>query len=248
MMPWRFFTLLLSMTVTVVFIEPLRAQSAAPFTKEVHGLVLSNEGNALRGVHVFSKKHHAGLITDKRGFFHLKTYPDDTLVISHISFISEKLYLSGFKESSVSVVITMKPKIFMLKELTIYADTIAKYLYRKKGTPIVLSPPPVKPDIDVPIGSTNYGPLSHFSKEAKEKRRLLAIYQNEQKDRIYNKTITSDSVRNVFMDRYGLTRKEYDRFLIFFNTRIIPVNPYDKLEIIRQMHYVFLNDWNPSKK
>ncbi len=247
MMPLRFHLLFLFPAVVLFITKPISALSQTGPLKDVHGLVLSNEGAALQGVHIFSKKRHAGMITNKRGFFHLKTYADDTLIISHISFISYKLYLKGFSDPSISVVITMKPKIFVLPEITIYSDTIAKYLYRQYGTPIVVSPPPLRPDIDVPIGSTEYGPLSYFTKEAREKRKLLKIYQGEQLDRTYIKTITSDSVRNVFMDRYGLTRKEYDRFLIFFNSRITPVNRYDKDEIIKQMHYVFLNNWKDAK-
>ncbi len=247
MMLLRFLILFLSSAIVINIAASLPAQSQTQPLKEVHGLVLSNEGAALHGVHVFSKKRHAGMITNKQGFFHLKTYADDTLIISHISFISQKLYLSEFKDPSISVVITMKPKVFILPEITIYSDTIAKYLYRKHGTPIVVSPPPVRPEVDVPIGSIDYGPLSYFTKEAREKRKLLKIYQGEQRDYTYIKTITSDSVRNVFMDRYGLTRKEYDRFLVFFNTRITPVNRYNKNEIIHQMHDVFLNDWNSKK-
>lgn len=219
------------------------AQSQTSFMKEVRGLVLSNEGNALQGVHVFSKKRHAGMITNKQGFFHLKTYENDTLIISHISFISHHLYLRAFKDESISVVITMKPKIFILPEITIQSDYIAQYLNRPKRFPIVMSPPPVRPDVDVPIGSIEYGPLSHFSKEAREKRKLLKIYHNEQMNKVYTKTITSDSVRFVFMDRYGLSRKEYDRFLIFFNSRIAPIYRESKEDIIQHMHREFLNNW-----
>lgn len=245
MMPFRFlsiFTLLLVMQIANN--NPLMAQIKSAHVKEVHGLVMTNEGTALKDVHVFSKKRHAGMITNKQGFFHLKTYEDDTIIISHISFLSHQLYLSGFKDESISVVITLKPKIFMLPELTFHSGYIAEYLNRPKRIPIVISPPPVKPDVDVPVGSIDYGPLSYFSKEAREKRKVMKVYQEEQLSKVYYKTITSDSVRTVFMDRYGLSRKEYDKFLIFFNSRNSLLNAQSKKEIIRQMHQMFLDNWH----
>jgi len=245
MMPFRFlslFTLLLVMQIAKN--DLLMAQINTTAMKEVRGLVMSNEGAALQDVHVFSKKRHAGMVTNKFGFFHLKTYEDDTIILSHISFLSHQLYLTEFKDETISIVITMKPKIFILPELTFHSGYIAEYLNRPKRIPMVLSPPPVKPDVDVPVGSIDYGPLSYFSREAREKRKVMKVYHEEQLVKVYDKTITSDSVRTVFMDRYGLTRKEYDQFLIFFNSRNNPLNGQNKKELIRKMHKMFLDNWH----
>ena len=245
MMPLRFillFTLFLVMLIAKY--ESLLGQIKPAPTKEVRGLVMSNEGAAIQNVHIFSKKRHAGIVTNERGFFHLNTYEDDTIILSHISFISHQLYLSEFEDESISVVITMQIKTFVLPEITIHSEYIAAYLNRPKRIPIIITPPPVKPDVDVPIGSIDYGPLSYFSKEAREKRKVMKVYQEEQLNKVFDKTITSDSVRTVFMDRYGLTRKEYDQFIIFFNSRNDHLNTQSKKEIIRQMHKIFLDIWH----
>ncbi len=245
MMPFRFiYILTLLLVMQIAKNEPLIGQIKQAHLKEIRGMVISNEGATLQDVHIFSKKRHAGMITNKRGFFHMKTYEDDTLILSHISFISHQLYLSEFEDESISVVITMKTKIFVLPEITIHSEYIAAYLNRPKRIPIVITPPPVKPDVDVPIGSIDYGPLSYFSKEAREKRKVMKVYQEEQLNKVFDKTITSDSVRIVFMDRYGLTRKEYDQFIIFFNSRNDPYSTRSKKEIIRKMHKMFLDNWH----
>ena len=105
----------------------------------------------------------------------------------------------------------MESKVIELDEVTIFGQPNIDYLKRKDRNPLKvhgLQAPAEKPDVDVPVGSLNYGILSRWGKEAKEKRKLMDVYQDNQRDRIYIQTVSSDSVRNVFIFRYAINEKE----------------------------------------
>ena len=133
----------------------------------------------------------------------------------------------------------MREKPIEMAPLTFEAEDDIAYLRRseaeRRTSPWYVAPRD-SGEIDVPIGSTNYGIMSRFTREAKEKRRLMKLFTAEQADLVYTKTVSSDSVRFVFMDRYGLSRNEYDRFIIFFNSRNLPINRQIKTAIIQAMH------------
>ena len=130
-----------------------------------------------------------------------------------------------------------------LPGITILGEPNIDYLKRKDRNPLKvhgLQEGPDKPDVDVPVGSLNYGILSRWGKEAKEKRKLMEVYQETQRERIYIQTVSSDSVRNVFMDRYGINEKEYNDFIIFFNGSKPLMDRQNPKDIVRVMHQTFL--------
>ena len=134
--------------------------------------------------------------------------------------------------------------------VTIFGAPNIDYLKRKDRNPIRvpgLQAPAEKPDVDVPVGSLNYGILSRWGKEAKEKRKLMDVYQDSQRDRIYIQTVSSDSVRNVFIFRYAINEKEYNDFIIFLNTYNPLMDRQDPKDIVRVMHDTFLK-YSPRKE
>jgi hypothetical protein len=206
-------------------------------------VIASEEGNALAGTHIFARKTRRGFICNSRGFFDIEVLQGDTLIFSHIGYESERFAVPQRAGSSMDVIVRMQEKPIELPGLTFEAEDDIAYLRRseieQRASPWYVAKRD-SGEIDVPIGSTDYGPLSRFSREAKEKRRLQRIYAAEQSDRIYTLTVHSDSVRAVFMDRYGLSRSEFDRFIIYFNGLTLPVNRQSKTAIVEAMHKVFL--------
>ena len=220
------------------------AQDRASGMTILKGFVIgSEEGTTLGGTHIFARKTRRGFICNSRGLFNISVLPGDTLIFSHIGFKTEKVVVRGKAGAVVDILVRMKIKPIELAPLTFEAEDDIAYL-KKSELERRTSPWYVAPresgEIDVPIGSTDYGVLSRFSREAREKRKLTRIFGAEQADLVYTKTVSSDSVRLVFMDRYGLSRYEYDRFIIYFNSRQIPINRQNKIAIVEAMHEIFL--------
>jgi len=152
--------------------------------------------------------------------------------------------MAYFRESQVDIVIRMDSEVIELPGLTIFGELDVSYLHRKDQNPYKIhsfKPPAEHPDLDVPVGSLDYGPLSRWGKEAKEKRKLLKVYKNTSRDRIYIQTVGSDSLKQVFTHMYGVNDKQYNDFIIFLNTLNPLMDRQDKRDIIRVMHQTFLN-------
>ncbi len=212
--------------------------------KPLKGIVLgAEEDDVLIGVHIYAKIAHAGTSSDQQGIFEIMVDPQDTLVVTFVGYERQIIPLVYFREDQIDMVISMDSEIIELEGITIYGAPNIDYLKRPERKPMRIpgvQAPAEKPDVDVSVGSLKYGVLSRWGKEAKEKRNLMKVYSETQREKIYTKTVSSDSVKSIFMHQYDLTEKQYNSFVIFFNTSNPLVDRQDPKDIVRVMHQVFL--------
>lgn len=212
--------------------------------KLLKGMVMSAEDDApLVGVHIYAKIAHVGEVSNQHGIFELIVDEHDTVIVTFVGYERQKIPMAYFRESEIDLLIRMDSKVIMLPGITIMGDPDIDYLKRPERTAIRipgLQAPAAKPDVDVPVGSLSYGPLTRWGKEAKEKRKLMKVYGETQKERIYIQTVSSDSVRTIFMHQYDLDETAYNDFVIFFNISNPLMDRQDPKDIVRVMHQVFL--------
>ena len=210
----------------------------------------SENEDFLVGVHIFAKIAHTGRVSDQNGFFEMMVNATDTLIVTFVGYERQIIPLAYFREDQIDLLIRMDSEIIELPGITITGEPNIDYLMRKDRNPLKihgLKPPSEGPEVDVPIGSLNYGPLSRWGKEAREKRKLLKVYGETQREKIYIQTVSSDSVRSVFMHMYGINEKEYNEFIIFFNTYNPFMDRQDPRNIVRVMHEAFLS-YKPDRE
>ena len=68
----------------------------------------------------------------------------------------------------------------------------------------------------------------------------MEVYSEDKKQMIYTQTVSSDSVRAIFMNQYDINEKQYNDFVIFFNSYKPLVDRQDPKDIIHVMHQTFL--------
>lgn len=211
----------------------------------VRGIVMQSENDEfLVGAHIYAKVIHAGTTTNAKGKFELVVAPNDTLILTFIGLERQVIPMAFFRESPVDLIIRMDRGAIELPGITIEAAPDVSHLYRNSPNPYYIykfNPSAEHPDLDIPVGSLDYGPLSRWGKEAKEKRKLLKIYQNTGQDRIYIQTVSSDSVMQVFQYMYDISTQEYNDFIIFMNTLNPRMDRNSPKDIIRVMHETFLS-------
>ncbi len=212
----------------------------------VSGNIISgDELDNLPGVHIIGRLSRAGTVSDVRGMFRIRIFPEDTLIFSFVGYKTEKITFQDYGSSRVEVVVRLKPDVRELEGVVIYSEHVTpEYLLRPKREPIFipgLRPPRPKEDVaDVPIGSTSYGPISFFSKEAKEKRLVMKSYENKKREQVYNQVINSEPLRMQFMDQYGLSRKEWDDFVVYFNRKpLFHMDRQNSEDIVLNLHREF---------
>lgn len=219
--------------------------------KPLKGLVVNSEDEkSLVGVHIYAKIAHVGNVSDQLGVFEMMVDPNDTLVVTFVGYERQLIPLTYFREERIDLIIRMSSETIELPGITIHGEPNIDYLMRKDRNPLKihgLQAPSKKPDVDVPVGSLNYGVLSRWGKEAKEKRKLMEVYKDSQQERIYTQTVSSDSVRSIFMDRYGINEREYNDFVIFFNSYKPLMDRQDPKDIVHVMHQTFLK-YKPTRE
>lgn len=227
------------------------AQFPEPKIKPLNGLVIHSENDeSLAGVHIYAKIAHAGTVSDQRGKFNLLVDEHDTLIVTFVGYGRQVIPMSYFREDQIDMIIRMEYQTIQLDGVTIFGDPNIDHLLRPERNPMRipgLQAPAAKPNVDVPVGSLNYGIMSRWGKEAKEKRKLMEVYSDSQRERTYIQTVSSDSVRAVFMNQYDVNEKEYNDFVIFFNSYKPLVDRQDPQDIIRVMHQTFLK-YNPIRE
>ena len=204
----------------------------------------------LIGVHIYAKIAHVGKVSDQTGLFQMMVDENDTLIVTFVGYERQIIPLAYFRERQIDIIIRMQSGIIELPGITILSDPNIDYLKRPGRNSISipgLQAPSAKPDVDVPVGSLNYGPLTRWGKEAKEKRKLMNVYAETRRDKIYIKTVSSDSVRSIFMHQYDLNENDYNDFIIFFNSYKPLVDRQDPRDIVRVMHQTFLR-YKPGRE
>jgi hypothetical protein len=224
--------------------QPYLSNAQSLDYKRVKGIITDAENDEyLAGVHIFARIAHAGSTSDQRGKFEMLVHTNDTLIITHMGYDRQVIPMGYFREQQVDLLIRMDILTIELPGITIMGLQEITYMNRKGGNPwktYAYKPPADHPDLDVPAGSLDYGPLSRWGKEAKEKRKLIRVYQETGKDKIFIQTVSSDSIRNVFTYMYGINEKEYNDFIIFMNTMKPKMNINDPKDIARVMHETYL--------
>ena len=227
------------------------AQQSESSLKPMKGMVVSAENDEfLVGVHIYAKIAHVGMVSDQQGIFEMMVDKNDTLIVTFVGYERQIIPMAYFRESKIDLIIRMDSETIILPGITILGDPNIDYLKRPERTVMRipgLQAPAEKPEVDVPVGSLNYGPLTRWGKEAKEKRKLMKVYAERQREKIYIQTVSSDSVRTIFMHQYDLNEKEYNDFVIFFNTYKPFMDRQDPKDIVHVMHQTFLR-YKPGRE
>jgi hypothetical protein len=227
------------------------AQQTKSKLKPLKGMVMNVEKDELLvGVHIYAKIAHIGKVSDQNGIFEMMVKENDTLIVTFVGYERQLIPMAYFRENNIDLLIRMDSETIVLPGITIVGEPNIDYLKRPERASISvpgLQAPAEKPEVDVPVGSLNYGPLSRWGKEAKEKRKLMEVYSKTQKEKIYIQTVSSDSVRTIFMHLYDLNEKEYNDFVIFLNTYNPLMDRQDPKDILRVMHQTFMR-YRPGRE
>lgn len=254
LMKYQYIAYMFVLVAMMCFPDQSEAQSAEVIAK---GYVLDgDDGKGMENVHIYAKG--SGRVTKSRrdGFFAFTVLTTDTLVFSYVGYESTVIPMWKVEDDQVEMMVQLKKGVVVLEGVDIYGDyETPEYLMKKKGEPMYMFGKPksvTEPKkADVPLGSTTYGPMSYFSKEAKEKRKMIKYYQEAVKDTTYVNTVNDPRIRNDFKRMYAITDETYDVFLRHFNTSGVLLDKNNAVDIERVMHMEFLKwikSYDPQSK
>lgn len=191
----------------------------------------------MEGVEVSVLANAQKTITNSRGYFNLQASRGDTLVFRFPGFIEQKIRLSEDR----FLLVQIQDRARLLPTFEVRGEP---YAFRfKDGKLILIDPnekgdPSKKGEVSVGTGTsmggglTIYGPISYFSKRARQEREYQEKLEILRRRQGYLEVVDSDSVRSVLMETFQIDRNTWDKIIVRFNEA--------------HLHHQFL-DWSKEK-
>lgn len=191
----------------------------------------------LEGVEVSVVAKDQTTTTNSRGYFNLQASRGDTLVFRFPGFLEQKIKLTEDR----FLLVQIQDRARLLPTFEVRGEP---YAFRFKDGKLILidpdekSEPSKKGEVSVGTGTsmggglTIYGPISYFSKRARQEREYQEKLEILRRRQGYLEVVDSDSVRSVLMETFQIDRNTWDKIIVRFNEA--------------HLHHQFL-DWSKEK-
>lgn len=189
------------------------------------GIILDSQDlGFLEGVHVQSLPDGDVSVSNARGYFAVRAAAGDSLSLSMIGFLTQKIVLG----EELFLTVKLQDKARFLPTVQVEATP---YSYRFKDGKLVLREENEVVDSS-PKGEMTLAPnasgdgsggialngfISYFTKKAKQQREYARKMRWHARRKGYYAVIQSDSVRMDFSKKYGLSDESWNRLVIRFN-------------------------------
>ncbi len=191
----------------------------------------------IEGVEVSIVAKEQTATTNSRGYFTLKASIGDTLIFRFPGFIDKKIRLTEDR----FLLVQIQDRARMLPTFEVKGEP---YAFRFRDGKLTLIDPNEKSEAskkgEVTVGTgtsmggglTIYGPISYFSKKARQEREYQEKLEIVRRRQGYLAVVDSDSVRSILMNDFQIDRNTWDKIIVRFNQAHI--------------HHQFL-DWSKEK-
>lgn len=224
--------LLLLTGILILFSQAIFAQAS------YSGNVLdATDKRYMEGVEVSLVAKEEIATTNSRGYFSIKASVGDTLIFRFPGFIDQKIKLTADR----FLLVQIQDRARMLPTFEVKGEP---YAFRFRDGKLTLidpnekSEPSKKGEVTMGTGTsmggglTIYGPISYFTKKARQERQYQEKLEILRRRQGYLAVVDSDSVRSILMDDYQIDRDTWDKIIVRFNQAHI--------------HHQFL-DWSKEK-
>ncbi len=207
----------------------------------IEGIIVDHEENPLGFAHATNHSLNMGKVSSMNGKFNLLARKGDSISFSFVGFMKETLVVE-----SVHLVnylkITLTEDSLLLPSITIYSDPYFKvpFNYQAESMDIGLAKSdkdPIKPGSIGPgesggVGLTLYGPITAFSKDAREQRKYGDAIETSSETYYFDRYIENDTVKTRLCEIYGIDSTTYDRIMVSLNHQYPQIQTLNKPEEI----------------
>ena len=227
---------------------------------DLSGQVLDSENmQPIPYSHVIVKNRNLATATDDIGYFSVKVNVSDTLVFSAVGFENYQLIVKKGDDYE-NIEIILKPKIYTLKPVDIYAYDLNKILNKKDEKPFTMERSQGKPifeERESKEGSAiSFSPTENggaaltgavtafanlFNKEFKERKKLQEILE---KEKILNEIRSKekqllDNYKDIVQKVTGLKGKDFEKYMVLYTPDFSFLQYANDYELIVRIHENF---------
>ncbi len=220
--------------------------------QSIQGIVIDGQENPLGFAHVTNQSLNMGKVSNVNGRFELLARKGDSITFSFVGFITESLVVE-----SVHLTNYLKVKLtedsLLLPSVTIYSDPYFKVPLNIKGESMEIAgiekseKEPIKPGSVGPgesggVGLTLYGPITAFSKDAREQRKYSDAIESSAETGFYARFIETDSVKKKLCKIYGINATTFDRIIVSAHNQYPNIQTMDEPEEIWNWLLLYFDD------
>lgn len=206
---------------------------------QISGYTSAQDGSPVSFANVYNMQTGLGTATDPQGFFHLSAKAGDSLRFSFVGYENRYVIVDPRYFLEPMYVVLVENRL-MLREVVVTDDYELPVVFRDKptylrvdGLPGSDGPAPTSPGstkrgkyagnvVPVDVGglrNSYRGPVSRFSKESKELRKMIKVEQEYKQTATFER-LMGDSLSMVMLqNKYALSPEACDSMLSVFNLR-----------------------------
>ncbi|CAN5411771.1 hypothetical protein BH09BAC3_BH09BAC3_05000 [soil metagenome] len=208
--------------------------------KLIRGIVVDSLSlNNIPGVIVKIKGSQRAVVSDVNGIFLISIHPNDILAFSFLGYHAKEI---PAQHDNNVMFVRMQEESIMLSEVVV---SDYRYLDKKIISPALSSTRAIKAKKGLQPSTQGAGVsmainFAYFTKEQKEKRKLMATLTKMKRITVYEAIIYEPNFMNDVMKKYSLDEKNFYELLAAFNQENNSlICSGRELDIIYALHYHF---------
>ncbi len=221
--------------ISILFL--LYCLTPAVAQQSIQGIVIDHNENPLGFAHATNLSLNLGQVSNLSGKFKLLARKGDSIKFSFVGYIPETLIVESIHLTNYLKVKLTEDSLF-LPSITIYSDPYFKVPFRYQGESMEIGiakserdpigPGSIGPGEIGGVGLTLYGPITFFSKDAKEQRKYDDAMEETSDTQFYSRYIAIDSVKEKLCEVYQINDATYDRIIVSAHDR------YPQIQTMKQ--------------
>mgnify|MGYP001192224279 CR=1 FL=1 len=222
--------------------------------QHIQGLIQDTNGKPLGFAHTYNETLEIGQVSNINGKFQLLARKGDSIRFSYIGYNSKSLVVESIHLTNY-IKVELTEDSLLLPSITIFSDPYYKVPINFKGETMNIpgieksekSSGPVGGPSSGGVGLTLYGPITFFSKDAKEQRKAELAYENKQETIFYQKFIESDSVKEKLCKIYDIDSATFDRIIVSAHLTNPEVQKINKANDLWYWLLLYFKDQLPNR-
>jgi hypothetical protein len=192
---------------------------------------------SLPGVHITTRNPFRAAVSDAQGMFVISTRKGDTLSFSFLGYARAVAVIGGDEDI---LFVKMRDQSTLLQEILVRDSPLfgnSKYIQ----SPTLSTTRPLQ-------ASSSGVNFAYFTKEEREKRKLVARIRDLERVRAYIEIVTDPDIKHRIMNDNSISEERYYELLAIFNQTRQDVMYSENPTIILSSLFTYFENFSGSKK
>lgn len=217
----------------------------------IQGIIVDQEEEPVGFVHVTNQTLGIGKVSTVSGRFDLLARRGDSITFSFVGYLPKTIEVNSVHITNY-LMVKLSEDSLLLPSITIFSDKYFKVPLNYQGESLDVGIPRSDKEPEGPgsiggpaedgVGLTLQGPITVFSKDAREQRKYGKAIETTSKTHYYATFIANDTVRNKLCKIYNINESTFDQILVSAHDKYPGIQRMTKPEQIWNWLVVYFDE------